>query len=238
VSAAGLLIDRPADHVARLRLHRPDTRNALDRGLAQGLLDAFREPEAAVVVLAGGPDAFCSGLDLNLDAPERVAVSDLLYQMYEQMLACPVPIVASIAGHAVGGGAQVAIASDLRVAAPSARIRFVGPGHGLAVGAWGLPSLVGRGRAMDLCLSMRPVAADEALAIGLVDRVQADADAAALELATQIASLDGFAIARVKRLVADAGLIDALRRERAENLANWSGEIPGAALPSATRDDV
>ena len=238
MSAAGVLVDRPADDVSRLRLHRPDTRNALDRGLAQALFDAFREPEAAVVVLAGGPDAFCSGLDLNLDAPERVAVSDLLYRLYEQMLECPVPIVASIGGHAVGGGAQLAIASDLRVAAPSARIRFVGPGHGLAVGAWGLASLVGRGRAMDLCLSMRSVGADEALAIGLVDRVEADPDAAALELATQIASLDGFAIARVKRLVADANMIDTLRRERAENLANWSGEIPDDARPSATRDDV
>ena len=238
MSAAGLLVDRPAEGVARLRLHRPDTRNALDRGLAQSLVDAFREPDAAVVILAGSPDAFCSGLDLNLDAPERVAVSDLLYGLYEQMLACPVPIVASIAGHAVGGGAQLTIASDLRVAAPSARIRFVGPGHGLAVGAWGLASLVGRGRAMELLLTTRSVQGDEALAIGLVDRVEGDADAAALELATRIASLDGFAVARVKRLVADAGLIDALRREREQNRATWSGEIHDAALPSAGRDDA
>jgi enoyl-CoA hydratase/carnithine racemase len=238
VSAAGLLVDRPADGVVRLRLHRPDTRNALDRGLAQALFDAFEEPDAAVVILAGGADAFCSGLDLNLDARERVDVSDLLYRVYEQMLACPVPIVASIAGHAVGGGAQLAIASDLRVAAPSARIRFVGAGNGLAVGAWGLGSLVGRGRAMDLLLTMRSVAADEALSIGLVDRIEADADTAALGLGTQIAALDGFAAARVKRLVADAGLLEALRREREENRATWSGEIPDAAVPSADTDDA
>jgi len=238
VSEEGLLVDRPAEGVTRLRLHRPDTRNALDRGLAQGLFEAFREPDAAVVVLCGGPDAFSSGMDLNLDPPERVAVSDLLYEVYEQMLACPVPIVASIGGHAVGGGAQLAIASDLRVATPSARIRFVGAGHGLAVGAWGLASLVGRGRAMDLLLTMRSVPADEALTIGLVDRVDADADAAALQLAKEIASLDGFAAARVKRLVADAGLLEALRREREENRATWSGEIPDAALPPADRDDA
>ena len=236
MSAAALLVDRPANGVARLRLHRPDTRNALDRGLAQALLDAFTEPDASVVILAGGSDAFCSGLDLHLDARERVAVSDLLYQLYEQMLGCPVPIVASIAGHAVGGGAQLVIASDLRVAGPSARIRFVGPGHGLAVGAWGLASLVGRGRAMDVCLTTRWVPADEALSIGLVDRVEADPDAAALGVAAGIAALDGFAVARVKRLVTDAGLLDALRLERRENLASWSGEIP--ALPSVTRDDA
>jgi enoyl-CoA hydratase/carnithine racemase len=238
VSGTGLLVDRPADGVTRLRMQRPDTRNALDRGLAGALSDAFGKPDAAVVILAGGEDAFCSGLDLNLDPSERVAVSDLLYQVYERMLSCPVPIVTSIAGHAVGGGAQLAIASDLRVASPSARIRFVGTGHGLAVGAWGLASLVGRGRAMDLCLSMRSVPADEAHTIGLVDRLEDDPDAGALELATHIASLDGSAVARVKRLVGDAGLLDALRREREENLATWSGEIPDAALPSATRDDV
>jgi enoyl-CoA hydratase/carnithine racemase len=238
VSETGLLVDRPADGVARLRMHRPDTRNALDRGLARSLFDAFGAPDAAVVILAGGADAFSSGMDLNLDPSERVVVSDLLYEVYDRMLSCPVPIVASIGGHAVGGGAQLAIASDLRVAGPSARIRFAGPGHGLAVGAWGLPSLVGRGRAMDLCLSMRPVTAEEALVIGLVDRVADDSDAAALELATGIAALDGFAVARVKRLVADGGLLDELRRERRENLAAWSGEIPDAALPSATRDDA
>lgn len=237
MSEAGLLVDRPAEGVTRLRLDRPDTRNAIDRGLAQALFDALGEPDAAVVILAGGTDAFCSGMDLHLDPSERVAVSDLLYQVYERMLANPVPIVASIAGHAVGGGAQLAIASDLRVAGPSARIRFVGAGHGLAVGAWGLGSLVGRGRAMDLLLSTRPVEADEALAIGLVDRVEDDPDAAALELATGIAALEGPAVARVKRLVADAGLLGSLRREREENHASWSGEIPDAALPSATRDD-
>jgi enoyl-CoA hydratase/carnithine racemase len=238
VSPAGLLVDRPADGVARLRLHRPDTRNALDRGLAQALFDAFLDPSAAVVILAGSSDTFSSGLDLNLDPSERVGVSDLLYQLYERMLRCPVPIVASIAGHAIGGGAQLAITSDLRVAAPSARLRFVGPGHGLAVGAWGLASLVGRGRAMDLCLTMRAVPADEALSIGLVDRVEGDPDAAALEVATRIAALDGFAVARVKRLVTNAELLEALRRERQENMATWSGLIPDSALPSVTRDDA
>ena len=73
---------------------------------------------------------------------------------------------------------------------PDRPIRFAGPGHGLAVGAWGLGSLVGRGRAIDLCLSMREVSADEAAAIGLVDRVADDPDAAALELATQVTRLD------------------------------------------------
>src|SRR4029450_12728200 len=86
-----------------------------------------------------------------------------------------------------------------------ARIRFAGAGHGLAVGAWGLGSLVGRGRAMDLCLSMREGSADEATAIGLVDRVADDPDAVALRLATQVTRLDRAAVARVKRLVRPGG---------------------------------
>ena len=191
-----LRTDEPAEGVLRLRMDRPAKRNAVDRELAEALLEAFDGPDAAVVVLgSSGPEAFCAGLDLSLEAPERVAVSDLLYELYERMLTSPAPVVAAIAGPAIGGGAQLAIASDLRVAGPNARIRFAGAGHGLAVGAWGLGSLVGRGRAMDLCLSMREVSADEAAAIGLVDRVADDPDAAALRLATQVTRLDRAAVA-------------------------------------------
>jgi enoyl-CoA hydratase/carnithine racemase len=177
-------------------------------------------------------------LDLSLEPAERVAVSDLLYETYERMLASPAPIVASIPGPAIGGGAQLAIAADLRVAGPTAQIRFAGPGHGLAVGAWGLGSLIGRGRAMDLCLSMRPVSADEAAAMGLVDRVAHDPDAEALELATRLVRLDGPTVARVKRLVTSDGLLEALRRERRDNMSTWSGEIPEGSLPAPLRDDA
>ena len=234
-----LRTDEPAEGVLRLRMDRPAKRNAVDRELAEALFEAFDGPDAAVVVLgSSGPEAFCAGLDLSLQPGERVAVSDLLYDLYERMLTSPVPIVAAIAGPAIGGGAQLAIASDLRIAGPNARIRFAGPGHGLAVGAWGLGSLVGRGRAIDLCLSMREVSADEAAAIGLVDRVADDPDAAALQLATQITRLDRAAVARVKRLVASDGMLESLRRERRENATAWSGEIPEGSLPVPAHDDA
>src|SRR3954467_6370006 len=89
--------------------------------------------------------------------PERAAVSALLYALYGRMTSSDAIIVAALGGAAVGGGAQLAIAADLRVASPGAHVRIAGPGHGLAVAAWGLPSLVGRGRAVDLCLTMRHV---------------------------------------------------------------------------------
>ena len=222
--------DRPAAGVLRLRFDRPERRNALDRSMVQALLDAFAEPGEPVVLLGSTTrDAFCAGADLRLADDERAAVSDLLYELYGRMTACDAIVVAALDGPAVGGGAQLAIAADLRVASPGARIQVAGPGHGLAVAAWALPSLVGRGRAMDLCLTMRPVGAEEALRIGLVDRLADDAAAAGLALATELAELDAAAAARVKRVAwASARALDALEDERAGNRAAWSGSMTPA----------
>jgi enoyl-CoA hydratase/carnithine racemase len=219
--------DRPAPGVLRLRFDRPERRNALDRPTLDALLDAFGAPEEPVVVLGStSAAAFCAGADLRLEDRERAEVSDLLYELYGRMSASAAIVIAALDGPAVGGGAQLAIAADLRVASPNARIQLAGPGHGLAVGAWGLPSLVGRGRAMDLCLTMRPVGAEEAHAIGLVDRLVDDAAAGALELAVELAALDPAAVARVKRVAwASARAIEALEVERAENRATWTGSM-------------
>ena len=221
-----LLVDHPADGVLRLCLNRPEQRNALDRPLVSALADAFASIDGRAVVLASA-DArvFCSGADLSLADDDRREVSDRLHDLYERMLETPAPIVAALAGPAVGGGAQLAVAADLRVAGPRASLRFPGAGHGLSVAAWALPSLVGRGRALDLCLTMREVNADEALAIGLVDRVVPDPDAAAVALAAELAQLDADAVARVKRVVARAsGVLEPLRLEREEN-RRWSGSV-------------
>jgi enoyl-CoA hydratase len=224
---APLCCDRPAPGVLRVRLDRPERRNALDRPTLDALLETFATVGEPVVVLGStSPAAFCAGADLRLEDDERAAVSDLLYALYGRMTASDAIVVAALDGPAVGGGAQLAIAADLRVASSGARIQVAGPGHGLAVAAWGLPSLVGRGRAMDLCLTMRPVEAAEAHAIGLVDRLVEDAEAAALELAEQLAALDPAAAARVKRIAwASARALEALEIERAENRAAWSGSM-------------
>jgi enoyl-CoA hydratase/carnithine racemase len=227
---APLCCDRPVPGVLRVRLDRPERRNALDRPSLAALHDAFAAADEPVVVLGStSRAAFCAGADLSLADDERAAVSDLLYALYGVMTSADAIVVAALDGPAVGGGAQLAIAADLRVASPGARIRVAGPGHGLAVAAWGLPSLVGRGRAMDLCLTMRPVEAAEALAIGLVDRVVEDAAAAALELAAELAALDRAAAARVKRVAWGAArALEALEEERAGNRASWSGSMARA----------
>ena len=224
-----LQIDRSLPDVLVLQLDRPAQRNAINRDMVEALLAAFATvSERAVVLGSTDPSSFCAGADLTLADAERAAVSDLLYEVYARMIRLHAPIVVAVGGHAVGGGAQLALAGDLRIGTPATRIRFVGPGHGLAVGAWGLPSLVGRGRALDLCLTMRPVDATEALAIGLLDRVVDDADTEAMELATTLAGLDPAAVRRTKALVRDAsGLAAALAQEQAGNRAAWSGSTAG-----------
>jgi len=227
-----LLTDQPERDVLRLRLNRPDQLNALNMPLVNALLEAFDNVDARAVVLGSSTTrAFCSGADVNLEDAERAMMSDLLYELYEKMVNLPVPIIVALDGYAVGGGAQLVVAGDLRVAGPEAKIRVAGPAHGLAVAAWGLPSLVGRGRALDLCLTTRTVGAEEALVIGLVDRVEQDPVEAAVELASAFARLDLAAVGRVKRVVTGAsGYLDALREERVGNRESWSGSV--AALSS------
>ena len=224
-------MDRPAKDVLRLRLNRPDQLNAINMPLVRALNAAFDSVDARAVVLGSSSQAFCSGADLDIEDEERARVSDLLYELYEKMVKLPVPIVVAVNGHVVGAGMQLAVAGDLRIAGPETKMRVAGPGHGLAVAAWGLPSLVGRGRALDLCLTMRAVGAEEALDIGLVDRVEQDPGEAAVSLASEFAGLDPAAVGRVKRVVIEAsGYLDALREERSGNSAAWSGSVATLSL--------
>lgn len=222
-----LRTERLGDGVGAFWLDRPQKRNALDRALVEALIDALSADRWRAVVLGTtDPRGFCGGADLSLADEDRARVSLRLYDLYRLMTSLPAPIVVAVEGPAVGGGAQLAIAGDLRIGDARAMFRFPGPGHGLAVGAWGLPSLVGRGRALDLCLTSRDVGADEALRIGLLDRVEDDPRSAALELAGRIARLDGRAVERVKRVVrSSSGLEAALALEAAGN-ASWTGAVP------------
>src|SRR4051794_16355031 len=116
-----LLVDRPADGVVRLRLDRPERRNALDGELVEALLDAVGSLDAPAVVLgSSSPGIFCAGADLALADAARAAISDRLYELCARMGQAPVPFVAALGGPAVGGGAQLALACDLRVAGPQA----------------------------------------------------------------------------------------------------------------------
>ena len=214
----------------RLLLARPERRNALDVALAQALRDALGQDQATPVVLGStDPRVFCAGADLTIPDAGRATVSDLLYECYEIMITRPGPVIAVVAGPAVGGGAQLAAAADLRIAGPAARLRWTGPaGRGLAVGAWVLADLVGRGTAMELALTGRWVEAGEALALGLVNRVEDDPGQAAAAIAGELAAQDPGISAKVKSITAAGGLLDRLHAERQANRSAWAQAIAPA----------
>jgi enoyl-CoA hydratase/carnithine racemase len=184
--------------VTTVILHRPERRNAVDAATAQALADAFRafadDAEARVAVLWGDGGTFCAGADLKAAAagtPNRVA-PDGDGPMGPSRMLLPKPVIAAVAGHAVAGGLELALWCDLRVAEADAVFGVYCRRWGVPLidgGTIRLPRIIGLGRALDLILTGRPVAADEALAIGLVNRVvphgqaRAEAEALAAQLA-------------------------------------------------------
>ncbi|WP_242188187.1 enoyl-CoA hydratase/isomerase family protein [Saccharopolyspora soli] len=222
---------RQSPAVVVLALDRPDVHNALDAALVDALHEQIAEIAAdeqvrAVVLGSSTPGKFCAGADLTVPDEERRKISDDLYALYERMLRLPVPVIAAVDGAAVGGGAQLALTADVRLGSSRARFRFVGPGHGLSVGPWALPSTVGR-RALELVLSQRFIDAEEAVAIGLLDRLAEDPLRTATALAGSVVQLDRDAVRRAKQqVVADERLLARLAEERSANAAVFTGEVP------------
>jgi enoyl-CoA hydratase/carnithine racemase len=219
-------ISHPMPGVVQALLDRPAARNAINLEMVHRLIEVVADPRSRVIVLGSTTEeALSSGADLKLPDADRAEVSRELYRLYEMMRMTDSVVLVALSGHAVGGGAQLVVAGDFTVASPSATIRFRGPGHGLAVGAWALPGLVGRGRAIDLALGMRPVAAPEALAIGLIQRIEDRPLAYALAFAEEISGLSPSAVAAVKRISSITDPLEALRAEREHN-DQWDGAIP------------
>jgi len=219
-----LRAERSPHGFRRLLLACPERHNPLDAALARALRDAFAEDRGELVVLGStGRNVFCAGADMTISETERAEVSGLLYECLEIMITRPGPVIAAVAGPAVAGGAQLATAADLRIAGPAARFRWIGPpGRDLAVGAWVLPDLVGRGRAAELAMTGRWVDAAEALALGLVNRVDPEPLPAAEELAAKLAAGGAGSLARIKVITATGGLLDRLHAERRANQEAWA----------------
>ena len=203
--------------VATIRLDRPPA-NAFARPLSLELSEAVRglagDGDVRAIVLWGGERLFAAGADIRsmVDHGPTEIVPDVgaLEQACRDVEDLSVPIVAAIEGFALGGGLEVALACDLRVAGESARLGLPEIRLGIIPGAGGtqrLPRAIGDARARDLILTGRQVMADEALAIGLVHRVvpAGEAYAVALEHATAFASGPTLAYAAAKRALAAAG---------------------------------
>ncbi len=166
--------------VTVVTIDRPARRNAVDPATATALLEAFtafdRDDLSAVAVLTGGGGTFCAGADLkSLAEGDRHRVrEDGPGPMGPTRLALGKPVIAAVEGYAVAGGLELAVWCDLRVAAEDAAFGVFCRRFGVPLidgGTVRLPRLVGQGRALDLILTGREVGAEEALAMGLVDRV-------------------------------------------------------------------
>lgn len=233
--------------VTLIAIDRPDRRNAVDRATAQALYDAFRafdaDDTASVAILHGRGGFFCAGADLKaLSAGGGNSVSTQglgsLAPMGPTRLRLSKPVIAAIEGHAVAGGMELALWCDLRVMAEDAVFGVFCRRFGVPLvdlGSVRLPRLIGESRAMDLILTGRPVGAEEALAIGLANRVAppGGALAAAVALAKTISGFPQLCLRNDRLSTIEQWDLDAeaaLRNETARGLETIrSGETLSGA---------
>jgi enoyl-CoA hydratase len=228
--------------VTTVILDRREVRNAVDQDTAAALADAFRQfeedSEARVGVLWGANGTFCAGADLKALAegrPHRVAPEGD-GPMGPTRMVLSKPVIAAVSGHAVAGGLELALWCDLRIAEEDAVFGVFCRRWGVPLvdgGTIRLPRIVGHGRALDLILTGRPVSAQEALAMGLVNRVVpvGAARLAAEELARELAAFPQAAL-RGDRLSAheqwDLERADALDNELAHGRLALQEGVAGA----------
>jgi enoyl-CoA hydratase/carnithine racemase len=234
-----------ADGVGTATLSRPEKLNALTFEIYGELVRLFAEAgedsSVRAIVLRGEGRAFCSGGDVNeiigdlLDrsVEERLAFTRMTCALVRNIRRCPQPVIASLHGAVAGAGAVIALACDLRLAAPSARLSFLFTKVGLTGAdmgaAWLLPRLVGLGRASEILLLGDPVPAEEALRIGLVNRVVPE-ESLATETAAwarRLADGAGAGIRSTKRLLQQEQEMDldtALEAEAAGQAVLLGGE--------------
>lgn len=215
-----LLLD-VADGVATLTLSRPEAMNAITQRMKDELgaaLDAVEADEAArvLVITGSGTKAFCAGADIKERATtdptpaEFVLRQRATHRLFTRIEQFAKPVIAALNGVAFGGGAEIALCADLRIAADGARIGLTEVNLGVIPAGGGtqrLPRLVGAAKAKELIFTAARLTADQALAIGLVNRVVPAAQLAdeALALAREIAAKPPLAVRFAKQAI-DKGL--------------------------------
>ena len=252
--AETVLVDRPAERVARITLNRPDRRNALDGATRTRFVDAaaaaFADEAVRCLIVTGAGGHFCAGGDLTSmptrPSEMRARLKDG-HRGVRLFLQSEKPVVAAIEGHAAGAGASIALLADTIVMGHSAQITIPFLKVGL-IPDWGmlhtLPRRVGAARARQAILSGRGYGSEEALAIGLVDRVVDDEEvqAAALDQARALAALPPQAFALLKQALAamPTSLDAALELEALAQSVAVAGEefAEGAAAFKAKRKPV
>ncbi len=227
------------DGVAHVRLNRPDKRNALDGEMFQAIADAGEQlksaPELRAVVLSGVGKSFCAGLDLamfgqldrsaeggNPGTIQASGITHLGQQVAWVWQELPVPVIAAVHGHALGGGLQIALGADIRLVHPDTKLSVRELHWGLVpdmTGTLFLSRLVRPDVAKELTFTARIFDGREAAALGLATRLSENPWADALELAAEIANRSPDAVRGAKRLfnrLANEGAAEQFAEERRE----------------------
>ena len=219
-----------AEHVATVTLNRPEVHNAMNEAMRRDLTRCFDsvatdEDVKVVVVTGAGERAFSAGADIREFVeplvPVRFREQRRRLDFRQAMDRCSQPIIAAVNGFALGGGLELALACDIRIAALGATLGLTEINLAIIPGGGGtqrLPRLVGRGKALEMILTGARIPADEALRIGLVERVVPTGEAlkAAIELARGIAAKAPVALRYAKEAVVkglELPLADGLRLE-------------------------
>jgi enoyl-CoA hydratase len=221
MSDNGITLEHPAEAVTRIVLDRPEVLNALNPemviGLSEALDAAGADPGCRVVIITGAGRGFCSGQDMaaaakrNAGAGPGAAVKLVGQERFSGIIrrirAIPQPVIAAINGVAAGAGMGIAMAADIRIAVTTARFLVASVRIGVTGGESGLsyhlPRLIGIGRAGEILMTGRPVGAEEAERIGMVNQLvdPSELEHAALAQAAALLANSPFSVAQTKRLM-------------------------------------
>jgi enoyl-CoA hydratase/carnithine racemase len=212
-SDADIIVEKLAQHIVRVRLARPHRLNAFDMSMAKNLKDAVSEvvaSSARVLLISGTGRGFCVGADLKerrtMTVEQRRQHNFAINEAFDTIAKAPIVTVAVVNGVAMGGGCELALTCDLRIAAEDALIGLTETRIGVIPGAGGtqrLPRLIGAARALELMLTGEPITGKRAAEIGLVNQaVPLDKlDECTLDLAILLASRSPVGLREIKQLV-------------------------------------
>lgn len=224
------------DAVAVIQLDRPEARNAINTPMLVELLahlESARADDAVRALVISSTDhmALSAGADVReqLDADGQVRRMELFSRLYDELTGFPKPTIAACHGACVGGGAEIAVACDLRVGGSNLRLRFPGAALGVPVGPARLVSLCGLSVAKYLLLSSKEIAADDAHRWGLVHKLAPPprTEAAAIQLAAQVAEHPPEAVARLKRMLHEFDDVEGRSKAEGEGQIEWARSGPG-----------
>lgn len=210
LASGKLVLDEPAPGLARITIANPEKRGALDHEMLDALAEAVARLDARCLLLTGSGSMFSAGYDIgNLEGAgfeeqAEALVAHPFHAALEALDAFAYPVVAALNGHAIGGGLELALTADMRLAAPGIKVGMPPAKLGLIYSHTGLRKFIdvcGVANTCELFYSGRNVDVERALAMGLVNQVVEDLEEAALSLAAEIAANAPLSLAGNKRAI-------------------------------------